>query len=99
MRRREHPTTPETTAALVQACKQKVFSVTSAIHAAYIKVLMKHADPKTPTSYISVRQHRRLRPPRILSRVINSNVSQHMATPPRSRSTCCRVSFSPLRGI
>lgn len=40
----------ETTAALVTACKTKGVTVTSVVHAAYIKALVKHADPNGKTS-------------------------------------------------
>ncbi|KAL4798254.1 hypothetical protein BDV19DRAFT_397129 [Aspergillus venezuelensis] len=42
---------PQTTEALIQVCKDKNITVTSAVHAAYIRTLMKLADPSTPSSH------------------------------------------------
>ncbi|KAL4953489.1 hypothetical protein BDW69DRAFT_200166 [Aspergillus filifer] len=44
-RHTEHRFSPETTAAIVTACKERGISATSAVHAAYICVLMGNADP------------------------------------------------------
>ncbi|KAL2830812.1 hypothetical protein BDW59DRAFT_169986 [Aspergillus cavernicola] len=41
---------PETTAAIVRACKLNGITVTSAVHAAFIRVMIKHADPESNTS-------------------------------------------------
>jgi len=47
----------KTTAALVQACKAKGITVTAAVHAAYIMVLVKHADPESKLAqYVSANQ-------------------------------------------
>ncbi|KAL2850603.1 hypothetical protein BJY01DRAFT_209917 [Aspergillus pseudoustus] len=46
----EHRFSPELTRAIIQACKEKDMSVTSAVHAAYGSVLMKHADSQSNTS-------------------------------------------------
>ncbi|PYI00258.1 hypothetical protein BO78DRAFT_330505 [Aspergillus sclerotiicarbonarius CBS 121057] len=46
----EYRFSPELTGAMVQGCKRRGISVTSAVHAAYGMVLMKHADPKSTTS-------------------------------------------------
>ncbi|KAL4969867.1 uncharacterized protein BDV14DRAFT_186907 [Aspergillus stella-maris] len=40
----EHRFSPETTEAIVTACKKRGISVTPAVHAAYIRVLMENAD-------------------------------------------------------
>ncbi|KAL4998916.1 hypothetical protein BDV10DRAFT_200923 [Aspergillus recurvatus] len=42
---------PQTTQAITRACKEKNITVTSAVHAAYIRTLMKLADPSTPSSH------------------------------------------------
>jgi hypothetical protein len=46
----EHVIDQETTIALVNACKKRGITVTSAVHAAYIGVLIKHADPASNTT-------------------------------------------------
>ncbi|KAL2839840.1 hypothetical protein BJY01DRAFT_219067 [Aspergillus pseudoustus] len=40
----------ETTSAIVKGCKAKGISVTTAVHAAYITILSKYADPETNTT-------------------------------------------------
>ncbi|PWY73222.1 hypothetical protein BO94DRAFT_525261 [Aspergillus sclerotioniger CBS 115572] len=48
----EHRFSPDLTHAIVRGCKRRNISVTSAVHAAYIMVLMKHAaDPSSNTSH------------------------------------------------
>ncbi|KAL4738625.1 hypothetical protein BDV11DRAFT_215777 [Aspergillus similis] len=42
---------PQTTEAIIQVCKEKGMTVTSAVHAAYILSLSKEADPSTPSSH------------------------------------------------
>jgi hypothetical protein len=42
---------PQTTEAIVQVCKEKGITVTSAVNAAYIQTLTKLADPSTPSSH------------------------------------------------
>ncbi|OOG00965.1 hypothetical protein ASPCADRAFT_202813 [Aspergillus carbonarius ITEM 5010] len=46
----EHRFSPDLTAAIIHGCKRRGISVTSAVHAAYVMVLMQHADPKSNTS-------------------------------------------------
>lgn len=38
---------PETTEAIIKACKEKNTTVTAALHAAYVSTAIKHADPKS----------------------------------------------------
>lgn len=40
-----------TTEAIIQACKAKGITVTSAVHAAYIQTIKKHADPDHPSRH------------------------------------------------
>ncbi|OJI87262.1 hypothetical protein ASPTUDRAFT_74095 [Aspergillus tubingensis CBS 134.48] len=40
-----------TTEAIIQACKAKGITVTSAVHAAYIQTIKKHADPDHPSCH------------------------------------------------
>ncbi|KAL4932115.1 uncharacterized protein BDV17DRAFT_254923 [Aspergillus undulatus] len=40
----------ETTSAIIKACKSKGITVSSAVHAAYISILSKHADPASNTA-------------------------------------------------
>ncbi|CAK43490.1 hypothetical protein CBS115989_2977 [Aspergillus niger] len=40
-----------TTEAIIQACKAKNITVTSAVHAAYIETIKKHADPDHPSCH------------------------------------------------
>ncbi|OBS22485.1 hypothetical protein FPOA_08822 [Fusarium poae] len=48
---------PETTDLLVKACHREGITVTSAIHAAYVSILMEHADPDSDKSrYTSMNQ-------------------------------------------
>ncbi|KAL2829512.1 hypothetical protein BDW59DRAFT_36114 [Aspergillus cavernicola] len=58
----EYLFSPETTAALIQACKERQLSVTSAVHAAFIRMLMKHADPSSKTSRYTTANEYNLRP-------------------------------------
>ncbi|KFH40344.1 hypothetical protein ACRE_089880 [Hapsidospora chrysogenum ATCC 11550] len=47
----------KTTTALIRACKEKGVTVTSAVHAAYIAAMAKHASPDSKTSeYVSMTQ-------------------------------------------
>ncbi|KAL4806623.1 hypothetical protein BDV18DRAFT_137900 [Aspergillus unguis] len=46
----EHILDEETTSTLIKACKARGITVTSAVHAAYITVLSKYADPEGVTS-------------------------------------------------
>ncbi|KIL90011.1 hypothetical protein FAVG1_06749 [Fusarium avenaceum] len=47
----------DTTALLIKACHSKGISVTSAVHAAYVRVIMEHADPQSNQSrYTSMNQ-------------------------------------------
>ncbi|PLB47411.1 hypothetical protein P170DRAFT_439077 [Aspergillus steynii IBT 23096] len=45
-----------TSAAVVQACKQKGLSVTAALHAAYVRAIAKYADPEGSSRYVTVSQ-------------------------------------------
>ncbi len=48
---------PKTTQAIVQACKENGVTVTSAVHAAYIAALVKHASPDSKMSeYVGMNQ-------------------------------------------
>lgn len=47
--RREFVFSEQTTDAIVQACKKHGYSVTAAVHAAFVLVLAKHADPSQTT--------------------------------------------------
>ncbi|KAL2825506.1 hypothetical protein BDW59DRAFT_146295 [Aspergillus cavernicola] len=46
----EHVFDAETTAAIINACKARGITVSSAIHAAYIGILSKYADPESNTT-------------------------------------------------
>ncbi|KAF4340147.1 hypothetical protein FBEOM_5935 [Fusarium beomiforme] len=48
---------PDITALLIKACRQRGITVTSAVHAAYVRMLMEHADPESDQSrYTSMNQ-------------------------------------------
>lgn len=55
IRNREYVFSPQKTKAVIKACKHKLFSVTSAVHAAYIQTITKYADPTANISrYVTV---------------------------------------------
>ncbi|KAL4862769.1 hypothetical protein BDV12DRAFT_202712 [Aspergillus spectabilis] len=49
-RNQEHVLSKEMTAEIIAACKEKKVSVTSAVHAAYVCMLLNHADPASNRS-------------------------------------------------
>ncbi|KAL4922011.1 hypothetical protein BDW62DRAFT_217856 [Aspergillus aurantiobrunneus] len=58
----EYRFSPETTAAFIKGCKAKGVTVTSAVQAAYISMLLKHANPASNTSRYTTSCEFNLRP-------------------------------------
>ncbi|KAL2842928.1 hypothetical protein BJY01DRAFT_216261 [Aspergillus pseudoustus] len=58
----EHTFSRETTGSIIAACKEKQISVTSAIQAAWVLMLVKHADPSSNRSRYTTANEYNLRP-------------------------------------
>lgn len=72
----------DTTNALIAACKEKGVTVSSAVHAAYIQAIAKHADPKSKISeYVTANQF---------------NLRPYLPEPYNSSKYAASVYYTPL---
>ncbi|PYH43221.1 uncharacterized protein BP01DRAFT_105543 [Aspergillus saccharolyticus JOP 1030-1] len=78
--RRELELPPQTTEAIVQACRRNGYSVTAAVHAAFALTVVKHADPAQPAAkYVTVN---------------NFNLRDHLPAPYNSSRYAAAVYYS-----
>ncbi|KAL3458755.1 hypothetical protein BJX64DRAFT_301746 [Aspergillus heterothallicus] len=78
----EHILSTETTAAITTACKTKQISVTSAVQAAWVCMLTKHADPASNTARYTTANEYNIRP--------------YLPEPHNSASSAVGVYYAPL---
>ncbi|KAL3492120.1 hypothetical protein BJX62DRAFT_250868 [Aspergillus germanicus] len=81
-RNHEHIFPKETTAEIIAACKEKKVSVTSVVHAAYVCMLAKHADPASNLSRYTTANEFNLRP--------------YLPSPHKKTSSAAAVYYVPM---